>query len=243
MSAVSNPRSLHIPIQDRACLNAACELDFAASAPPEYRVNRQQPSLPRVNRPAPRIFAHSIGGPGKPPQGRSPRSCAATQWRTTTMKHAKPLAIAAGAVLAGAALSPSAFAWSNSSNSTTQQNAQQQIKKMDTNNNDQVSRTEFDQYWTQQFQSADTNHDGKLSQQEAQTAAQNMNGGRVASQTSFDHMFRKADSNNDGSISRDEDLAFHNKMFRQADSNNDGKLSVAEVGHALQNPNQSLASL
>ena len=114
---------------------------------------------------------------------------------------------------------------------------------MDTNNNDQVSRTEFDQYWTQQFQSADTNHDGKLSQQEAQTAAQNMNGGRVASQTSFDHMFRKADSNNDGSISRDEDLAFHNKMFRQADSNNDGKLSVAEVGHALQNPNQSLASL
>jgi len=157
------------------------------------------------------------------------------------MQHAKQLVIAAGAVLAGAALAPSAFAWNNSGNSTSQQHAQ--IKKMDTNNNDQVSRTEFDQYWTQQFQTADTNNDGKLSQQEAKTAVQNMNGGRVASQTRFDHMFRKADSNNDGSISRDEDLAFHNKMFREADSNNDGKLSVAEVGHALQNPNQDLASL
>lgn len=157
------------------------------------------------------------------------------------MQHAKQLVIAAGAVLAGAALAPSAFAWNNSGGSTTQQHAQ--IKKMDTNNNDQVSRTEFDQYWTQQFQTADTNGDGKLSRQEARTAAQAMNGGRVAGQTRFDHMFRQADSNHDGSVSRSEDMAYHNKMFRQADSNNDGKLSVAEVGRALQNPDQSLASL
>ncbi|MGN6728698.1 MAG: EF-hand domain-containing protein [Rhodanobacteraceae bacterium] len=157
------------------------------------------------------------------------------------MQHAKQLAIAAGAVLAGAALAPSAFAWNNSGGSTTQQHAQ--IKKMDTNNNDQVSRTEFDQYWTQQFQTADTNGDGKLSRQEARTAAQAMNGGRVTGQTRFDHMFRQADSNHDGSVSRSEDMAYHNKMFRQADSNNDGKLSVAEVGRALQNPDQSLASL
>lgn len=159
------------------------------------------------------------------------------------MKHVKQLAIAAGAVLAGAALSPSAFAWNNSSSSTTQQNAKQQVNKMDTDNNGQVSRTEFDQYWTQRFQAADSNNDGKLSQQEARTAAQSMSGGQLASQTRFDHMFRSADSNNDGAISKSEDLAYHNKMFRQADSNNDGKLSVAEVDHALQNPNQSLASL
>lgn len=159
------------------------------------------------------------------------------------MKHAKQLAIAAGAVLAGATLSPSAFAWNNSGNSTAQQEAKQQVNKMDTDNNSQVSRTEFDQYWTQKFQTADTNNDGQLSKQETQTASRNMNGGQLASQTSVDHMFRTADSNNDGSISRSEDQAYHNKMFRQADSNNDGKLSVAEVDHALRNPNQSLASL
>src|SRR5690348_8797056 len=178
MPPVSNPRSLRLPIQDRAGLNAACELDSIASGFPEYRVNRQQPSLARVNRVAPRIF-RSIGGPAQPPHGRSPRSRGQHNGGQP-MQHAKQLAIAAGAVLAGAALAPSAFAWNNSGGSTTQQHEHAQIKKMDTNNNDQVSRTEFDQYWTQQFQTADTNGDGKLSRQEARTAAQAMNGGRLA---------------------------------------------------------------
>src|SRR5690348_14329482 len=163
----------------------------------------------------------------------------------------KKLTIALGALVAGAALGPAAFAQSSSSqayqtetqNTAQTQNMNQQVQQMDSNNDGHVSRSEFDSYWKQKFKSADANNDGKLSKQELKTASEQMNGGLRISQSSFNRMWRSADTDNDGSLSQNEDLAYHNKMFRRADANNDGRLTKAEVRNAVQNHDESVASL
>src|SRR5690242_8397934 len=152
----------------------------------------------------------------------------------------RKLAISLGALVAGAAFGPAALAWNNTSHS---RQMDQQVRQMDTNNDSTVSRSEFNNYWTQQFRTADTNNDGKLSKQETRTASENMNGNASINRSSFDRMWRTADTNNDGSLSQNEDLAYHDKMFRQADNNNDGRLSRSEIASAVQNRDESVASL
>ncbi|HET9836088.1 MAG TPA: EF-hand domain-containing protein [Rhodanobacteraceae bacterium] len=154
----------------------------------------------------------------------------------------RKLTIALGALIVGASFGPAALAWNNTSSSKTQQ-MNQQVQKMDNNSDNQVSKSEYDNYWKQQFQTADANNDGNLSKQECQTASEKINGGMKISQASFDRMWRSADSNNDGSLSQSEDLAYHDQIFSQADNNNDGRLTKAEIHSAVQNRDESLASL
>lgn len=155
----------------------------------------------------------------------------------------RKLTIALGALLAGAGFGPAALAWNSNASSTKTQQMDQQIQQMDTNHDGQVSQSEYDNYWKQQFQTADTNNDGKLSKQEAKAASEKLNGGLAVSRGSFDRMWRSADTNGDGALSQNEDLAYHDKMFRQADRNSDGRLTKAEVRHAVQSRDESLASL
>jgi Ca2+-binding EF-hand superfamily protein len=152
------------------------------------------------------------------------------------MKHPGKLAIAIGAVLAGAVFGPASFANSASMPTT----ASQQFRQSDTNNDGQVSQSEFDTYWRQQFQTADTNNDNKLDRQECLTAAREMEGSRF-SQARFDTMWNKV--SHDGHISSGADIAYHNKQFNKADTNDNGQLSLAETRNAVQSGNETVASL
>jgi Ca2+-binding EF-hand superfamily protein len=155
----------------------------------------------------------------------------------------RKLTIALGALIVGASFGPAALAWNSNASSSKTQQMNQQVQQMDNNSDSQISKSEYDNYWKQQFQTADTNHDGKLSKQECQTASEKINGNMRISQASFGRMWRSADSNNDGSLSQSEDLAYHDQIFSQADSNSDGRLTKTEVRSAVQNRNESLASL
>ncbi|HET6907372.1 MAG TPA: EF-hand domain-containing protein [Rhodanobacteraceae bacterium] len=161
----------------------------------------------------------------------------------------RKLTIALGALIAGAAFGPAALAQSSSSqqyetrNATQTQNMDQQWQQMDANHDGHVSKSEFDNYWNQQFKTADTSNDGKLTKQQLRTADETMNGGATISKSSFNRMWRSADTNHDGSLSQNEFMAYHDKMFRKADTNNDGRLSKAEVRNAVQKHDESIASL
>jgi hypothetical protein len=104
--------------------------------------------------------------------------------------------------------------------------SEDRFAKADTNHDGKLSRDEANTYFvTIIFESRDLNHDGKLTWEEWNVP------GSGRSKARFD----AADTNKDGSVSLDEAVAYgrkrdvYKKEFDEADTNHDGYVSKAEA--------------
>jgi Ca2+-binding EF-hand superfamily protein len=95
----------------------------------------------------------------------------------------------------------------------------------DTNHDGKLSRDEASDFLTNEiFDSRDLNHDGKMTEKEWS-----------AGDTERAADFKKRDTNHDGIVTRDEALKYArahgmmNNIMREADKNGDGSLDRAEV--------------
>lgn len=161
------------------------------------------------------------------------------------MTRMKQIAAAGAALLAsmtmGAAFAQTDMPSWTQNRSTMHSKLASQFNAMDSNQDGNVSKSEYDTYWKQQFTKADTNDNGKLNQSEARTAAKRINGGTVASADSFDQMWKHVSDN--GVATRQSDMAYHERLFKQADTDNSGSLNKSEMQRALSAHDLSVASL
>ena len=81
-----------------------------------------------------------------------------------------------------------------------------------------VSRADEEAKAGERFTAADANHDGAISADELEAAAQGQRGGGL----------RRADANADGKITKDEFVSAQLRRFDMQDADNDGQLTKAE---------------
>jgi Ca2+-binding EF-hand superfamily protein len=98
--------------------------------------------------------------------------------------------------------------------------------QVDTNHDGKLSRNEASDFLVNEtFDSRDANHDGRLSQEEWV----------VPGDPSSLSQFKECDANHDGVVTKEEAIncgrehGLANKAFQEADTNGDGQLSFAEV--------------
>ena len=108
----------------------------------------------------------------------------------------------------------------------TSQTAQERFAAADTNHDGKLSRDEASDYFASMiFASRDLNHDGKLTWEEWNVPGS----GRTKKQ------FDAADTNHDGFVTLEEAKAYarkvglFNKEFREADTNHDGYVTLQEA--------------
>ncbi|MCW1429100.1 EF-hand domain-containing protein [Novosphingobium sp. JCM 18896] len=84
-----------------------------------------------------------------------------------------------------------------------------------------VARADEEAKAGERFAAADTNHDGAISEDELEAAAQGQRGPGGGG-------LRRADANEDGKITKDEFVAAQLRRFDMQDANKDGQLTKAE---------------
>lgn len=103
------------------------------------------------------------------------------------------------------------------------------MSEMDKNSDGVIDKKEFTALHEQRFKELDTNHDGKISQDEmANKGDCKMKSGK----NRFGSRFDETDINNDGVLSREEaeiGMPMLFNRFEEIDSNKDGKISKEEV--------------
>jgi len=106
------------------------------------------------------------------------------------------------------------------------ESSEQRFARADTNHDGKLSPNEASDYFVREiFAGRDLNHDGKLSWEEWNVPGS----GRTKAQ------FDAADTNKDGVVSLEEGLAWgrkhgvYRKQFREADTNHDGYVTFAEA--------------
>ena len=103
------------------------------------------------------------------------------------------------------------------------------MSEMDKNGDGMLDKKEFTAFHEQRFRELDTNHDGKISQDEMgspQGCSTKRGLGR------FDSRFDETDINHDGALSKDEaeiGMPMLFAHFDEIDANKDGKISKDEV--------------
>jgi Ca2+-binding EF-hand superfamily protein len=115
------------------------------------------------------------------------------------------------------------------------------FKKLDSNGDGVISKSEFNAFNAKHFKSLDINRDGKLTPEELQGsyghgagyATGNMpySGGT----THLDQRFYAADANHDGGLDREEakEMPMLTQYFNEVDSNKDGKVTRQEYFDAM----------
>jgi hypothetical protein len=105
--------------------------------------------------------------------------------------------------------------------------------EMDANGDGMVSKSEFDDYHSRQFNEMDGNKDGKLTLDEM-NAGPKMPMGNSAT-AHLDRRFNAADSNHDGGLDRTESGAMPmlSMYFDEVDANKDGKVTRQEYFDAM----------
>jgi len=99
------------------------------------------------------------------------------------------------------------------------------FKGMDSNNDGEVTRAEFDAAHAKRFKEMDANNDGKITREEMSAA------GRKSVENEKNRRFDEADANHDGALSREEAGRWPmlSKNFEKVDANNDGKVTREEM--------------
>jgi hypothetical protein len=106
--------------------------------------------------------------------------------------------------------------------------ASSKLKKLDTNADGRVSRSEFIAGKQDKIQRADTNRDGVVSADEAADIKSEKNSVWSRGDKPVSHA-NKADANNDGQVTQAEASAAAEASFDKMDANADGFLSVTEL--------------
>jgi Ca2+-binding EF-hand superfamily protein len=97
---------------------------------------------------------------------------------------------------------------------------------MDENQDQAVSREEFENRQNARFKEADENGDGKVSHEEFTEFLEEERERRREMREQ--HMFNRLDSDGDGVISKEETSAHSQQMFGRMDQNGDGKIDAAD---------------
>jgi Ca2+-binding EF-hand superfamily protein len=141
-----------------------------------------------------------------------------------TISHLQPgIRRAAGALVSVVVIALSGCATNKSQESTT--NGVDRFAQADTNHDGKLSRNEASDYLVIEiFNSRDANHDGRMTEQEWTGG----DPGRLAD-------FKKRDANHDGIVTKQEAMAYGRahgiviQIFKEADKNHDGYLDRAEA--------------
>lgn len=114
---------------------------------------------------------------------------------------------------------------------------QDMLKEADQNKDGSIDKSEARAMHDQHFDEADTNHDGKLSEDEIKNCDRH---GHGAMHDKGSMGFKNADKNSDGKLDRSEAAALPNvsKNFDAIDANKDGLLERDEVHTYMKNHRQ-----
>jgi Ca2+-binding EF-hand superfamily protein len=129
-------------------------------------------------------------------------------------------------ITCGIAVVLAAFTSCKTTSTSTTESSEARFARADTNHDGKLSPNEASDYFVREiFAGRDLNHDGKLSWEEWNVPGS----GRTKAQ------FDQADTNKDGFVSLEEALAWgrkhgvYQKQFREADTNHDGYVTLAEA--------------
>jgi Ca2+-binding EF-hand superfamily protein len=128
----------------------------------------------------------------------------------------------------------------NMNNLHHEQMDEMMFKKLDTNGDGVISKSEFNAFNARRFKELDTNKDGKLTLEELQGGhKQGMGHGEGMMHgdgtTHLDQRFNAADVNHDGGLDREEakQMPMLSMYFDQVDANKDGKVTRQEYFDAM----------
>ncbi len=102
------------------------------------------------------------------------------------------------------------------------------FKGMDANADNEVSKSEFEEFHAKRFKKLDSNADGKLTKKEMQSLHSEM---KEHVRSNFDENFDRADVNKDGALSVEEakNTPILAKYFVEIDANKNGLITLEEV--------------
>jgi hypothetical protein len=102
------------------------------------------------------------------------------------------------------------------------------FKRMDTNADNEISKSEFEAFHAKRFKDLDSNADGKLTKEEMQALHSKM---QEHARSNFDERFDQADVNKDGALSVEEakKIPILAKYFDRIDANKNGLITLEEV--------------
>jgi len=106
--------------------------------------------------------------------------------------------------------------------------ADSMFKGMDANADNEVSKSEFEDFHAKRFNKLDSNADGKLTKKEMRALHSQM---KEHARSNFDERFDQADVNKDGALSAEEakNTPILAKYFVEIDANKNGLITLEEI--------------